>query len=90
MRDDETWLVDREISKQDEIEIEAARSIRIRTLASSFFLDGEQRLEERARRHRRLAHYRGVQVERLRPRGADGDGVVEAGNAKTSEQIPKA
>ena len=75
---DSQAFVDRGIAKQDQIEIEAARGVRIWTLAPSLLFDGQQCLQQRARRHRRLPDRRSIQKQRLRPSRADRNGVVKA------------
>ena len=62
----------------------------IRARAAALLLDGEQRLEQIARRHARLPHGRGVQEQRLRPRRAHWNGVVEPRHAKVAEKLAEA
>ena len=87
MRDDEAGLVDRRITKQDDVEVEAARRVGIGARATPLLLDGEQRLEKIPRRHACFPHGRGVQEQRLWARGAHGNRVVEPRHPKIAEKF---
>lgn len=78
VRHDQARLVERGITKQQEVEIQAAGSVRVGALAAPLLLDGQQRLEQVPRRHRCLPDRRGVQEKRLRTRCTHGDGFAEA------------
>jgi hypothetical protein len=89
VRHDQAGFVDGGITIQQEIEIEAARSVRIGTLAAPLVFDGQQGLEQFARRHRRLPYRRGIPEERLGTGRTHGNGVAEPRYAKASKDVPE-
>ena len=78
MRHDETGFVDGGVTEQQEVEIQAAWSIRVWALATPLVFNGQQGFEQLVCRHHRLPYRCGVQEQRLRTRRADGNGLVEA------------
>src|SRR5205823_6753412 len=86
VRHDQSRFVDRGIPEQYEVEIEAARRVRIRTCASPLRFNRQKALKQLARRHCRLADCRTVQKKRLRTRRAHGSGVAKARDAQTAQQ----
>ena len=82
-------LVDRGVAKQQQVEIQAAGSVRVGALAAPLLFDGQQGVEHVARRHRCLPDRCGVQKERLRTWRAHRDGLEEVRHAKIAEKIPE-
>jgi len=78
MRNGQAGLVQHGIPEENQIEVERARRVRVRPLTASRLLGRQQRLEQRSRRHRRLADRGRIQEQRLRTGDADGNRVVVA------------
>jgi len=89
VRNDESGLVDHQISEQNQIEVERAGRVRMWTLAAARVLDRHQGIEHLPRRERRLADRRRVEEGRLRSDDADRIGFVIAGNFRMREERPK-
>ena len=86
MGDDQPRLYNHRVAKQDQIEIERARRVVVRTLAAAFALDRQKAVEQLTRGERGLPHGRRVQIDRLRARHADGHRVVVARGLQVVEE----
>ena len=87
VRNGQPRLVDHDVAKQNQIEIERPRRLRVRPFAPSRPFDRQQGIEECPRRHHGLADHRRVEEHRLWAGHANRNGVVKSRHGEVREQV---